>query len=79
MLNEIDMAKHSPDRMRRFYRQQYGDSALGKEPPAGAAPPAAGAPPAKTFSPQDQQAIDWATANPSDPRAAAIKKRLGVQ
>lgn len=27
---------------------------------------------------QDKQAIDWANANPSDPRSAAIKKRLGV-
>lgn len=27
----------------------------------------------------DKQALDWATANPDDPRALAIKKRLGVQ
>ena len=31
------------------------------------------------FSPVDQQALDWANANPADPRAAAIKQRLGVQ
>jgi len=30
-------------------------------------------------SPQDTQALAWANANPSDPRAVAIKKRLGVQ
>lgn len=28
---------------------------------------------------QDKQALDWANANPNDPRAAAIKQRLGVQ
>ena len=39
--------------------------------PAGAAAP--------TMSPQDQQALGWANANPSDPRAAEIKRRLGVQ
>ena len=27
----------------------------------------------------DKQALDWANANPNDPRAAAIKKRLGAQ
>jgi hypothetical protein len=27
----------------------------------------------------DQQALDWANANPRDPRAAAIKRKLGVQ
>jgi hypothetical protein len=26
----------------------------------------------------DKQALDWANANPSDPRAAAIKKKLGM-
>lgn len=36
------------------------------------AKPAAPAP-----SAQDQQALDWATANPNDPRAAAIRQRLG--
>jgi hypothetical protein len=31
------------------------------------------------LNPQDQQAMDWANANPNDPRAAAIKQRLGAQ
>jgi hypothetical protein len=31
------------------------------------------------LSAQDQQALDWANANPRDPRAAEIKKRLGVK
>lgn len=30
-----------------------------------------------TLSPLDQQALDWANANPSDPKADAIHKRLG--
>ena len=30
-------------------------------------------------SPQDQQALQWANANPNDPRAAAIKRKLGIQ
>ena len=31
------------------------------------------------LSPEDKQALAWANANPKDPRAAAIKKRLGVK
>lgn len=30
-------------------------------------------------SPRDQQALDWANAHPGDPRASAIKRRLGIQ
>jgi hypothetical protein len=30
------------------------------------------------MSPQDQQALEWANANPNDPRAAQIKQKLGV-
>ena len=33
----------------------------------------------KTLSPADQQAFSWAKANPNDPRAAAIMKKLGIQ
>jgi len=32
-----------------------------------------------TLNQQDQEALAWATSNPKDPRALAIKKRLGVQ
>lgn len=35
--------------------------------------------PAAQLSTQDQQALAWAQANASDPRAAAILKKLGVQ
>lgn len=34
--------------------------------------------PVEGLAPQDREALDWANANPSDPRAAAIKKKLGV-
>lgn len=34
--------------------------------------------PNKTMSAQDQQALNWANANPNDPRAAQIKQRLGM-
>jgi hypothetical protein len=33
---------------------------------------------AKKLSPMDQQALDWATANPNDPRAKQIKQKLGI-
>jgi hypothetical protein len=33
---------------------------------------------ARNLSPMDQQALDWANANPSDPRAQAIKQKLGL-
>jgi len=35
------------------------------------------APAAPSLSPIDQQALQWANSNPTDPRAAAIKQRLG--
>lgn len=38
MLQEIEMAKHSPARMREFYRQQYGPQAAPAEPGSAAAP-----------------------------------------
>ena len=36
------------------------------------------APKSKELSGQDKQALDWANANPTDPRAAQIKQRLGL-
>ena len=35
-------------------------------------------PPKKQLSTEDQKALNWANSNPNDPRAAQIKKRLGV-
>jgi hypothetical protein len=37
-----------------------------------------GGPTAPTLSTVDQQALQWANSNPADPRAAAIKQRLGM-
>ena len=34
--------------------------------------------PVKKLSREDQQAVEWARQNPNDPRAAEIKKRLGL-
>ena len=44
---------------------------------SGQAPTAAGAAPSLT--PQDREALNWANANPRDPRSMEIKKRLGVK
>lgn len=33
----------------------------------------------KELSPRDQSALDWANANPDDPRSQRIKQRLGVE
>lgn len=38
-----------------------------------------GGAPAAQINPQDQQALQWAKANPNDPRAAAILQRLGAR
>jgi len=35
--------------------------------------------PKKSFSGEDQQALDWANKNPNDPRSAQIKNRLGAK
>lgn len=43
-----------------------------KQPQAGGAKP-------KELSPRDQSALDWANANPDDPRSSKIKQRLGVE
>lgn len=37
------------------------------------------APAPKELSPQDAQAMEWAKANPNDPRSAAIRQRLGAK
>jgi hypothetical protein len=31
-----------------------------------------------SIAPKDQQALDWANKNPTDPRSIQIKKRLGM-
>ena len=50
------------------YHKSLGAGGRNPQPPAGGG-----------MSPEDKQALDWANANPKDPRAAAIKQRLGVK
>lgn len=50
---------------------QFGELPEPKSTAKGAAP--------KTLSPADKQALDWANDNPTDPRSAKIKQRLGVK
>ena len=33
----------------------------------------------KTFTAEEQQALDWANQNPNDPRSKHIKEKLGVK
>ncbi len=54
-----------------------GDQARAALDGASAGPPPGATPPAR--SAEDQAALSWANANPTDPRAAAIKERLGVK
>lgn len=54
-------------RMREAYDSTYSYRA-GRQTPTQA----------KALTPTDQQALDWANANPKDPRAAQIKQRLGL-
>jgi hypothetical protein len=62
-------------------------SPLRKSTPAATTPQAGSPPPSSpssggggpTMSAQDKSALAWANAHPSDPRAAAIKQKLGVR
>ena len=62
----------SKTRMREAYDATY-------EYRAGRQEPSAAAPKPPKLTPQDQEALKWANANPKDPRAAAIKQQLGVK
>lgn len=57
---------------KRNVREEY-DNTYEYRTSRGGAP---AAPPG--LSPEDKQALDWANSNPKDPRAAQIKKRLGM-
>lgn len=56
--------------------QQYSATDLLVLKMMGIDPNGAGGGSAPALSPQDQQALDWALANPADPRAAQIRQRL---
>jgi hypothetical protein len=62
----------SKTRMREAYDSTYSYKSGGA-----AAPTPAPGKPAATLAPADKQALDWANANPKDPRSLQIKQRLG--
>lgn len=71
-------AGQSEDQLKRNLRKvqdHYRNWKTAVEKARGGAP--AGAPAAGGLSGQDAEAMAWANANPNDPRAAEIKRRLG--
>jgi hypothetical protein len=65
----------------RTVLEAHGKKYADRQSPSQVSPPAAATesgPGKKPLSSMDQQAADWAAANPNDPRAAQIKKRLGL-
>jgi hypothetical protein len=63
------------------YERGYGAATTGEMNQAAGALPTPGqiGGGAQQMRPEDAQALQWANANPRDPRAAAIKQRLGVR
>jgi hypothetical protein len=59
------------DNARDAYETEWGDTQYFKPAPGDKTP--------RPMSAQDKQALNWATANPKDPRSAQIKQRLGVK
>lgn len=69
----IQKVRGSKERVREGYDLTYEYRAPSETMPA------APKPGKSNLAPQDQAALDWANANPSDPRAAKIKATLGVK
>jgi hypothetical protein len=61
-------------RLMKERRDQFVSTDMAKEG-FGASPSSS----ARSYSPQEQQALEWANSNANDPRAAQIKQRLGAQ
>jgi hypothetical protein len=81
--NDGMRTNHAPPEFIKPRTREIFDQIRGsKAPPGLEGTSATGAPappaPAAARSAIDQQALDWANANPSDPRAKAIRERLGV-
>jgi hypothetical protein len=87
-IEKIDPAANNfNDQLRDVVRQAKDFAAAKRETfdelydsttPTGApTKPSAAAPAGAALTPADQQALDWASANPKDSRATQIKKRLG--
>lgn len=80
LITQIESAAQQKDLAAKFFEEKgtlqgflglgsFQDARQGLMSPQGAE--------ARQLSPQDQQALDWANANPQDPRSQAIKQRLG--
>lgn len=76
----FDILKTVPSELQRLSSRGATASLVAVQRPVGKGPTAEAAKgmPAKKISPIDQQALDWANANPSDPRSKAIKQKLGM-
>ena len=61
-------------RLMKARKEQFGTVDMVAE---GVAPAAPGTPAPAAVAPADKQALDWANANPNDPRSLQIKQRLG--
>lgn len=74
-------SEYSPNGMAQFAEALAAIDARrrGVAPTPAPAPVVAPAPASRVLTPRDQAALDWAKANPNDPRAAAIKAKLGIK
>jgi hypothetical protein len=88
----LDINDRAANKIIDTHNKTYGkvktNIPLTVDKPVGIAPPPAAAsqiptnvapakPAAATLAPVDKQALDWANANPKDPRSLQIKQRLG--
>ena len=69
-----DQALQKLGDLRTMMTATYEAQGNGMVPPVASAPQA----PAKALSAEDQQAAEWAKANPNDPRSARILRALGM-
>src|SRR6185369_997223 len=77
MLKEIAIAHAAPAQAKKEL-ERIRKSSSSAEPSSATEKPVATAQKSE-MSARDKQALDWANANPTNPDAIAIKKRLGVQ
>jgi hypothetical protein len=82
--DDFETVKLTPGARAVFEKHKKATEQPAQSPPAATNPQTRPPPPSSPSggrgeTSQDQQALAWANANPNDPRAAAIKKRLGAQ
>jgi hypothetical protein len=63
---------------REGMRTAFDDTYEYRQRGTGQATPAGAAPAPRALTAEDRQALDWASKNPTDPRAAQIRQRLGM-